>query len=142
LEKKKRERPEATLRKSNPWFILFDLRLFSLSLLYFLKLMSLGKSYIVWLATNFIMTYTILLSHFMNLLFALLMFPMPSVGRTAHLFFFFYSYVHTMFGSSLPPSPTPSLFSTPSLFPTTPHYQAETILPLSLILLKREYKQQ
>jgi hypothetical protein len=29
----------------------------------------------------------------------------------------------------------------PSLHPLTPHYPAETILPLSLILLKREYKQ-
>jgi hypothetical protein len=35
--------------------------------------------------------------------------------------FFFYSYVHTMFGSFLPPSPTPSLtFPTPSLSPLTP----------------------
>jgi hypothetical protein len=30
--------------------------------------------------------------------------------------------------------------SPPSL-PLSPHYQAETILPLSLILLNREYKQ-
>jgi hypothetical protein len=30
---------------------------------------------------------------------------------------------------------------TPSLPPLTPPYLAETILPLSLILLKREYKQ-
>jgi hypothetical protein len=28
----------------------------------------------------------------------------------------------------------------PSLIPATPRYQAETSLPLSLILLKREYK--
>jgi hypothetical protein len=47
-------------------------------------------------------------------------------------FLFFNSYVHTMFGSFLPPSPPP---------PPCPRYQAETILPLSLILLKREYKQ-
>jgi hypothetical protein len=35
------------------------------------------------------------------------------------------------------PYPRPA----PSLSPLTPCYQAETILPLSLILLKREYKQ-
>jgi hypothetical protein len=41
-----------------------------------------------------------------------------------------------------PPSPTPSLTpSAPSLSPLPPHYLAETILPLSLILLKRKYKQ-
>jgi hypothetical protein len=44
--------------------------------------------------------------------------------------FIFYSYVHTMFGSFLPPPP-----------PLTSHYPAETILPLSLMLLEREYKQ-
>jgi hypothetical protein len=38
---------------------------------------------------------------------------------------FFYSYVHTMFGSFLP---------------LPAHFQAETVLPLSLILLKTEYK--
>jgi hypothetical protein len=55
---------------------------------------------------------------------------------------FYYSYVHTRLGSFLPPSPTHSFttHSTPSLFPTPPQYPAETILPLSLILLKREYK--
>jgi hypothetical protein len=54
----------------------------------------------------------------------------------------FYSYVHTLFGSFLPPSPRPLPYPlTPSLVPLTPHYQAETILPLFLILLKREYKQ-
>jgi hypothetical protein len=57
------------------------------------------------------------------------------------LFFnFFYSYVHTMFGSLLPPSPHP-LPSPPPSPPLPPCCQAETILPLSLILLKREYKQ-
>jgi hypothetical protein len=45
---------------------------------------------------------------------------------------FFYSYVHTMFAMFL---------SAPSLSPPTPCFQAETVLPLSLILLKREYKQ-
>jgi hypothetical protein len=54
-------------------------------------------------------------------------------------FYFFYSYVHTiLFGSFLPPSPATSLFSHPL---PLPRYQAETIWPLSLILLKREYKQ-
>jgi hypothetical protein len=50
-------------------------------------------------------------------------------------FFFYYSYVHTRLGSFLPPAPTPSLttHSTPSRYP--PQYPAETILPLSLILL-------
>jgi hypothetical protein len=50
-------------------------------------------------------------------------------------FFFYYSYVHTRLGSFLPPAPTPSLttHSTPSRSP--PQYPAETILPLSLILL-------
>jgi hypothetical protein len=41
--------------------------------------------------------------------------------------------------SSLPPEPT--LSPATSLSPLPPHYQAETILPLSLILLKREYMQ-
>jgi hypothetical protein len=43
--------------------------------------------------------------------------------------------VHTRLGSFLPPAPTPSLttHSTPSRSP--PQYPAETILPLSLILL-------
>jgi hypothetical protein len=50
-------------------------------------------------------------------------------------FFFYYSYVHTRLGSFLPLAPTPSLttYSTPSRSP--PQYPAETILPLSLILL-------
>jgi hypothetical protein len=59
-----------------------------------------------------------------------------------YLFILLYSYVHTMFGSFLLPSHGPLPYSlAPSLAPSTPHYQAETILPLSLILLKREYKQ-
>jgi hypothetical protein len=52
---------------------------------------------------------------------------------------FFYSYVHTMFGSFLPPSP--HRLSYPPLPPFTPCSLAETILFLSLILLKKEYKQ-
>jgi hypothetical protein len=58
-----------------------------------------------------------------------------------HLFIF-YSYMHTIFGSfhplslPLPYPPTPSLSPlTPSLSPPPPCYPAETILPLSLILL-------
>jgi hypothetical protein len=37
-------------------------------------------------------------------------------------FFYYYSYVHTMLGTFLPPAPTPSLttHSTPSLSPPTP----------------------
>jgi hypothetical protein len=56
-----------------------------------------------------------------------------------------------MLGLFLPPAPTPSLtthstpslptHATPSLSPPPPQYPAETILPLSLILLKRAYKQ-
>jgi hypothetical protein len=47
---------------------------------------------------------------------------------------FYYSHVHTRLGSFLPSAPTPSLS------PPPPQYPAETILPLSLILLKREYR--
>jgi hypothetical protein len=62
------------------------------------------------------------------------------------LIFLFYSYVHTMFGLFLPPSPPPPPLTTsptPSS-PLPPRFQAETILPLSQILflsqilLKRE----
>jgi hypothetical protein len=55
---------------------------------------------------------------------------------------FYYSYVHTRLWSFLPPDPTPSLTThpTPSLSPPPPEYPEETILPLSLILLKRDYK--
>jgi hypothetical protein len=42
-------------------------------------------------------------------------------------------------GHFSPLLPTPYLI--PPYPPLTPHYRAETILPLSLILLKREYKQ-
>jgi hypothetical protein len=54
----------------------------------------------------------------------------------------FYSYVHTMFGSFLPPPLHPFPFPPPPPSPPQPpRFQAETVLPLSLILLKREYKQ-
>jgi hypothetical protein len=67
-----------------------------------------------------------------------------SAMSSCSLFFFFlinlpfyYSYVHTTLGSFLPPPPLPPLPPTPPLpFPTSPRYLAETILPLSLILLK------
>jgi hypothetical protein len=57
-------------------------------------------------------------------------------------FLFYYSYVHTILGSFLPLAPTISLTThiTPSLYPPPPWCLAETILPLCLILLKREYK--
>jgi hypothetical protein len=61
-------------------------------------------------------------------------------------FFFIYfynSYVPTTLGSFLPAAPTPSIttHSAHSLSSPPPQYPEETILPLSLILLKREYKQ-
>jgi hypothetical protein len=53
------------------------------------------------------------------------------------IIFFYYSYVHTMLASFHSPAPTPSLttHTAPSLSPQPPRYPAETILPLSLILL-------
>jgi hypothetical protein len=60
---------------------------------------------------------------------------------------FFFSFIIYMCIQGLwvisPPATTPSLttHSTPSLSSPHPQYPAETILPLSLILLKREYKQ-
>jgi hypothetical protein len=56
----------------------------------------------------------------------------------SHLFWvylFTYSYVHTLFGSSPPHSP---LFPSPT---HPPHFQAKPVLPSSLILLKRRYKE-
>jgi hypothetical protein len=58
------------------------------------------------------------------------------MGKLYHLinyFFLVYSYVHTLFGPFLPPAPPP--------LPLPPRFQAETVLPLCLILLQREYKQ-
>jgi hypothetical protein len=46
---------------------------------------------------------------------------------------FIYSHVHTLFGSFLPSAPSPTLLS-------LPRFQAEPVLPLSLILLKRRHK--
>jgi hypothetical protein len=43
-----------------------------------------------------------------------------------------------MFGSILLPSPSLPFPLTTSLSPPPPQYQAETILPVSLILLKRD----
>jgi hypothetical protein len=67
------------------------------------------------------------------------------VGR-GHSFFlllkfllFIYSHVRTLFGSSPPPSPPPAPSCSPSL-PLPPPFQAEPVLPLSLILLKRGHK--
>jgi hypothetical protein len=76
---------------------------------------------------------------------------------TPQLFFFFSSWspffgccccfvIHMCIkglGRFSTPTPTSSLttHSTPSLAPPPSQYPAETILPLSLILLKREYKQ-
>jgi hypothetical protein len=58
---------------------------------------------------------------------------------------YFFSFIHMCIQclghfSSLPSAPSLSL-PTLSLSPLPPHFQAETVLPLSLILLKREYKQ-
>jgi hypothetical protein len=55
---------------------------------------------------------------------------------------FLISFIHMCIqclGHFSPLHAAPSLSPTPSLSPPPPHYQAETILPLSLILLKREY---
>jgi hypothetical protein len=62
------------------------------------------------------------------------------------VFFFIISFIHMCIQclghfSFLLPSPRPLPFPCPLPFSLTPCYQAETILPLSLILLKREYKQ-
>jgi hypothetical protein len=51
-------------------------------------------------------------------------------------FLFIYSHVHTLIRPFLPPTPPlPLPFSPP------PHFQAEPVLPLFLILLKRKHKQ-
>jgi hypothetical protein len=59
-------------------------------------------------------------------------------------FVLFISFIHMciQYLGHFSPLPLPPLFPpAPYLSSTPPHYQAETILPLSLILLKREYKQ-
>jgi hypothetical protein len=50
-------------------------------------------------------------------------------------FLFIYSYVHIFLGHFSP------LSSTPSVSPNPPHFQAEPVLPLSLILLNSRHKQ-
>jgi hypothetical protein len=50
------------------------------------------------------------------------------------LFLFIYSNVHTLGEPFLPSTPNPLPIS-----PTPPHFQAEPILSLSLILLKRRH---
>jgi hypothetical protein len=54
-----------------------------------------------------------------------------------NFFLFIYSHVHTLFESFLPPAPC--LIPLPSNL--HPHFQAEPVLPLTLILLKRKHKQ-
>jgi hypothetical protein len=51
------------------------------------------------------------------------------------IFLFIYSHVHTLFESFLTPSLTSSVSP-----PTPPRFQADPVLPLSLILLKRRHK--
>jgi hypothetical protein len=70
------------------------------------------------------------------------------IGVMHLLFYFillFFSFIHMCkqcLGHFSPFPPPPSLTLTPPpSFPLPSRYQAETILPLSLILLKREYKQ-
>jgi hypothetical protein len=56
----------------------------------------------------------------------------------------FFSFIHMCIkclGHFSPFTPLPSFDPVPSLSPKPPLFQAETVLPLSLILLKREYKQ-
>jgi hypothetical protein len=51
------------------------------------------------------------------------------------LLLFIYSHVRTLFGSFLPPA------ALPHSLPLSPaHFQAESVLPFSLILLKRRHK--
>jgi hypothetical protein len=57
------------------------------------------------------------------------------------VFFFIYSYVHTIFVSFLTPLPQTLPFpQAPSLSLPTSHLQAEMVLPLSLISLKTRHK--
>jgi hypothetical protein len=54
-----------------------------------------------------------------------------------YFFLFIYSHVHTLFWSFLPPAPPPPPPLSP---PHPPRFQAEPVLLLSLILLKRRHK--
>jgi hypothetical protein len=61
---------------------------------------------------------------------------LPGWEGCAFLFIYLiYSNVHTLFGSLLSPVPCPH-----PLNPNPPHFQAESVLPLSLTLLKRKHK--
>jgi hypothetical protein len=64
--------------------------------------------------------------------------------RSSHLFkkFLLFICAYNVWVISSPFLPSTLFPSASSLFPLPPHFQAETILPLSLILLKREYKEQ
>jgi hypothetical protein len=62
----------------------------------------------------------------------------PGMTGTLHNDQLFFSFIHMCIQCLGHFSPLPP---TPSLTPLTPCYPAETILPISLILLKREYKQ-
>jgi hypothetical protein len=55
----------------------------------------------------------------------------------AFLFLFFFPFIHMCNVWVI----SPSYHQPPSLSPPPPRIQAETVLPLSLILLKRDYKQ-
>jgi hypothetical protein len=105
--------------------------------LYFNIFMKTDYGYTLWI-------YILIQMHFCFLLW--------SDGKllSGELFFFnivtltlFYLWIklHTMFGSFLPLPPAPPLPPTPSLLLPIPRFQAENVLPLSLILLKRKYKQ-
>jgi hypothetical protein len=82
-----------------------------------------------------------------ELFFLILSFTYQSEGLSIlsdHLFSFFflmlnlllfiYSHVCTLFGSFLPPAPIPH-----PLVPCPPCFQAEPVLPLSLILLRKRH---
>jgi hypothetical protein len=71
-----------------------------------------------------------------------------SISFIQHLLFYYYFFLFLLFICAYnvwviaTPFPLPTPFSPPPPYPPLPpRYQAETILPLSLILLKRECKQ-
>jgi tellurite resistance protein TehA-like permease len=66
----------------------------------------------------------------------------PILGIFIYLFYFIIHMCIQGLGHFFPLSPPPPLptHSAPSLSSLPPQYPAETILPLFLILLKREYK--